>query len=208
MHRQWTDTYVARVQQEAELYANTSCMAGCQSMLEALTKFCEECEFLERAYAQLIAMDAASFDRYSKENQEMIKLALEVNAKVAKAIKTVKTTAQANLQNADADAGNHDKGVRVRSELRPGTTMIEFREWLATFKSYFYSSNLLNDYISGQQAIYMQLLDPELRRRVAPECGADKPLFTPDPNPNNIAALVGITEKYLKKEHPLNSRQS
>ena len=58
MHRQWTDTYAQRVQQEAELYANTSCMATCQSMQEALTKFRAKCEFLEKAYAQLIAMDA------------------------------------------------------------------------------------------------------------------------------------------------------
>ena len=68
--------------------------------------------------------------------------------------------------------------------------MIEFREWLATFKSYFYSSNLQNDHISGQQAIYKHLLDPELRHRFAHECGADTPVFTPDPNPNNIAALT------------------
>ena len=32
-------------------------------------------------------MDAASFDRYNKENQEVIDLALKVNAKAAKAIK-------------------------------------------------------------------------------------------------------------------------
>ena len=112
----------------------------------------------------------------------------------------MKTTAQANLQTADVDAGNRDKSVRILSELRPNvlhsdTTMIEFREWLATFKSYFYSSNLQNDHISGKQAIYKQFLDPELRQCVTPECGADTPVFTPDPNPNNIAALVAVTEK-------------
>ena len=32
MHRQWMETYVTRVQQVADLYANTSCMAACQSM--------------------------------------------------------------------------------------------------------------------------------------------------------------------------------
>ena len=96
-------------------------------------------------------------------------------------------------------SGNRDKSVRVQAELRPdvlhiNTTMIEFREWLATFKLYLYSSNLQNDDISRQQAIYKQLLDPELRRRVAPECGADTPVFTLDPNPNNIAALIDILE--------------
>ena len=40
---------------------------------------------------------------------------------------------------------------------------------------------------------------------MASECGADTPVFTPNPNPNNIASLVTITKKYLKKEHPLNS---
>ena len=45
----------------------------------------------------------------------------------------------------------------------------------------------------------------ELRRCVAPEYGADTPVFTPNPNPNNVASLIAITEKYLKKEHPLNS---
>ena len=76
MHQQWTDTYANHVQQEADLCANTSCMAACQSMQEALTKFRGKCEFLERAYAQLIAMDAQSFDRYNKENQDIIELAL------------------------------------------------------------------------------------------------------------------------------------
>ena len=80
----------------------------------------------------------------------------------------------------------------MRSELRPDAlsidaTLIEFREWLATFKSYFYGSNLQNDHISGQQAIYKQLLDTELRRRIALECCADIPVFTPNPNPNKIA---------------------
>ena len=37
-------------------------------MQEALTKFRAKCEFLEKAYAQLIAMDATSFERYNREN--------------------------------------------------------------------------------------------------------------------------------------------
>ena len=136
-----------------------------------------------------------------------------MNSKAGKAIKHVKTTAQANVQDGDGAAQNRDKVVRVRSELRPDTlkidaTLIEFREWLTTFRWYFYGSNLQNDHLSGQQAIYKQLLDTELRRRVAPECGADTPVFTPNPNPNNIASLISIIEKYLKKEHPLNSRRA
>ena len=123
-------------------------------------------------------MDAASFERYNKENQEVIDLALKVNSKAGKAIKHVKTVAQANIQDAADTAQSRDKTVRVRAELRPdvlsiNATLIEFREWLTTFKSYFYGSNLQNDHITGQQAIYKQLLDTELRRRVAPECGAD-----------------------------------
>ena len=91
---------------------------------------------------------------------------------------SVKTVAQANLKDAADSSQSRDKAVRVRTELRPDVlsidaTLIEFREWLTTFKSYFYGSNLQNDHISGQQAIYKQLLDTELRRRVAPECGAD-----------------------------------
>ena len=46
-------------------------------MQEVLTKFCAKCEFLERAYAQLITMNAASFDKYNKKNQEIINLALK-----------------------------------------------------------------------------------------------------------------------------------
>ena len=60
-------------------------MAASHSMQEALTKFRAKCEFLEKAYAQLIAMDAASFERYNKENQEVIDLALKVNSKAGKA---------------------------------------------------------------------------------------------------------------------------
>ena len=86
------------MQQEAELYANTSCMAACQSMQEALTKFRAKREFLEKAYAQLIAMDANSFECYNNDNQEFIDLALKVNSRAGKAIKIVKTTAQANVQ--------------------------------------------------------------------------------------------------------------
>ena len=147
MHRQWTETYATRVQQEAELYANTSCMAACQSMQEALTKFRAKCEFLKKAYTQLIAMDATSFERYKSDNQEIIDLALKVNSRAGKAIKIIKTTAQANVQNEDQAAQQRDKTVRVRSELRPDAlsidaTLIEFREWLPTFKSYFYGSNL------------------------------------------------------------------
>ena len=210
MHWQWSETYATRVQQEAELYANTSCMAACPSMQEALTKFRAKWEFLEKAYIQLIAMDANSSERYNNDNQEIIDLVLKSNSRAGKAIKIVKTTAQANILNKDQAAQQHNKTVRVRSELRPDTlsidaTLIEFREWLAIFKSYFYGSNLQNDHISRQQAFYKQLLDPELRRRVAPECGAYTPVFTPNPNPNNIASLIAITEKYLKKEHPLNS---
>ena len=161
MHRQWTETYDTRVQQEAELYANTSCMAACQSMQEALTKFRAKCEFLEKAYAQLIAMYANSFELYNNDNQEIIDLALRVNSKAGKAIKIVKTTAQANVQNEDQAAQQRDKTVRVRSELRPDAlsidaALIEIREWLAPFKSYFYGSNLQIDHISAQQAIYSQ----------------------------------------------------
>ena len=149
MHRQWTDTYATRVQQEAELFANTSCMAACQSMQDALAKIRAKCEFLEKVYVQLIAMEANSFERYNRENQEIIDLALKVNSKAGKAIKIVKTTAQANVQNEDDAAQHRDKTVRVRSELRPDTlsidaTLIEFREWLTTFKSYFHESNLQN----------------------------------------------------------------
>ena len=142
MHRQWTDTYAQRVRQEAEIYSSTSCMAASHSMQEALGKFRAKCEFLEKAYAQLIAMDAASFDRYNKENQEVIALALQINEKAGKAIKHVKTVAQANLQDATDASQSRDKAVRVRADLRPDVlsidaTLIEFREWLATFKSYF-----------------------------------------------------------------------
>ena len=49
-------------------------------------------------------MDATAFERYNRENQEIIELALKVNSKAGKAIKHVKTTAQANVQNADAAA--------------------------------------------------------------------------------------------------------
>ena len=99
-----TETYATRVQQEAELYANTFCMAACQSMQEALTKFRAKYEFLEKAYAQLIAMDANSFDRYNNDNQEIIDLALKVNSLAGKAIKIIKTTAQANVQKEDQAA--------------------------------------------------------------------------------------------------------
>ena len=121
------------MQQEAELYANTSCMAACQSMQDALTKFRAKCEFLEKAYTQLIAMDANSFKRYNRENQAIIDLVLKVNLKAGKAIKIVKTTAQANVQNKDEVAQHRDKTVLVRSELRPDAlsidaTLIEFRE--------------------------------------------------------------------------------
>ena len=113
-------------------------------------------------------MDAASFERYNKENQDVIDLALQINAKAGKAIKHVKTVAQANIQDAADSSQSRDKAVRVRAELRPDVlsidaTLIEFREWLTTFKSYFYGSNLQHDHISGQQAIYKQLLDTELR---------------------------------------------
>ena len=134
-------------------------------MQEALTKFRANCEFLEKAYAQLIAMDAASFKRYNRENQEIIDLALKVNSKAGKAIKHVKTTAQANVQGADDAAQTRDKAVRVRTELRPDILSID----ATLIESYFYGSNLQNDHISGQQAIYKQLLDTDLRRRVAPE---------------------------------------
>ena len=165
------------------------------------------------ANVQLIAMDASSFEHYINDNQEIIHLVLKVNSKAGKAIKIVKTTAQGNVQNENQAAQQRDETVRVCSELRSDVlsidaTLIEFREWLATFKSYFYGSNLQNNHISGQQAIYKQLLDTELRRRVAPECGADTPVFMPIPNPNNIASLIAITEKHLKKEHPLNSRRA
>ena len=43
---------------------------------------------------------------------------------------------------------------------------------------------------------------------MAPECGADTQVFTPNPNPNDLSSLVSITEKYLKKEHRLNSRRA
>ena len=46
MHRQWTDTYAQQVQQEADFYANTSCMAASQSMQEALAKFRARCEYV------------------------------------------------------------------------------------------------------------------------------------------------------------------
>ena len=48
-------------------------------------------------------MDAASFDKYDKENREVIALALQINDKAGKAIKHVKTVAQTSLQDA-ADA--------------------------------------------------------------------------------------------------------
>ena len=61
-------------------------------------------------------MDASAFERYNRENQEIIELALKVNSKAGKA---------------------SDKAVWVRSKLRPDTlsidaTLIEFREWLTT----------------------------------------------------------------------------
>ena len=114
MHRQRTETYTTRVQQEADLYANTSCMAACKSMQEALAKFGAKCEFLKRAYAQIIAMDAASFERYNKENQDVIDLALKVNSKAGKSIKNTKQ-----------EALQRDKSVRV---LNIDATLIKFRE--------------------------------------------------------------------------------
>ena len=58
-------------------------------------------------------------------------MALKVNSKAGKAIKIVKTTAQANVQNEDQAAQQRDKAVRVRSELRPDilgidATLIKF----------------------------------------------------------------------------------
>ena len=50
-------------------------------MQEALEKFRAKCEFLERAYAQIIAMDAQSFEGYNKENQDIIELALKVEGR-------------------------------------------------------------------------------------------------------------------------------
>ena len=90
MHRQWTDTYAQRVRQEADIYASTSCMAASRSMQETLGKFRAKCEFLEKAYAQLIAMDATSFDKYDKENREVIALALQINDKAGKPLNTSK----------------------------------------------------------------------------------------------------------------------
>ena len=97
-------------------------------MQEALGKFRAKCEFLEKAYAQLIAMDAASFERYNKENQEVIALALQINEKAGKAIKHVKTVAQANLQDATDSSQSHERCQVVRvwaggKNLRVGSTL-------------------------------------------------------------------------------------
>ena len=89
MHKKWADTYAKRVRQEDDLYASTAYIGAYHLMQEALTKFHAKREFMERAYANLIAMDANNFVTYSA----LIKLALGVNC--------VKMMAPANIQTED-----------------------------------------------------------------------------------------------------------
>ena len=84
------------------LYPNTSCMA------KALAKFRGKCEFLKWAYR---------LTDTTRKTRKLSTCPLKVNAKTGKAIKIVKTTAQANIQNVNADIGSHNKTVRVCSDL-------------------------------------------------------------------------------------------
>ena len=64
----YAQTVGTYVKQEANLYMSAACMGACHSMQEALSKFHAKCEFMERAYAQLIAMDANDHAKYNQEN--------------------------------------------------------------------------------------------------------------------------------------------
>ena len=114
--------------------------------------------------------------------------------------------APGNIQNEVNSANRRHQTVGDRAELRPDTlnrdaSLIKFREWLPIFQSHFYGSNL-------------QTITSGASRLSSSKCWIlnsdamlfpNTPVFTPDPNPNHVLLLAAMTEKYLKKEPPLNS---
>ena len=171
-------------------------------------KFLAKCDFLHRAAHQLALKDEdnTAWMQAQKQLQPM-----------QDTIERIYGDAQVQLGigAATPETGTVTPGaakVRVRHDLKPwelsaNATPSEFRRWRRKYEQYYLGSNIGVTNIPGQQATISGCMDREMEQHLYNLISDNTPIFTPEPNEDEVTSCMDIISDWIAERHPLDARR-
>ena len=92
--------------------------------------------------------------------------------------------------------------VRVRHDLKPwelsaSATPSEFRRWRRKYEQYYLGSDICFTNLPGQQATILGCVDRELEQPLYNLINDNKPVFTPEPNVDEVQSCMDIIADWI-----------
>ena len=102
--------------------------------------------------------------------------------------------------------------VRVRHDLKPweisaSAMPSEFLRWRRKYEQYYLGSDIGVTNLPGQQATISGCVDRELEQHLYNLINDATPVFTPEPNDDDVVSCMDIIADWIAERHPLDSRR-
>ena len=102
--------------------------------------------------------------------------------------------------------------VGIRHDLKPwelaaSATLSEFRLWQRKYEQYYLGSDLGVTHIPGQQATLSGCVNRELEQHLYNSISDNTPIFTPEPNKDEVMSCMDFIADWITERHPLDSRR-
>ena len=102
--------------------------------------------------------------------------------------------------------------MRVRHDLKPwelsaNATPSEFRRWRLKYEQYYLGSDIGVTNLPGQKATISGCVDRELEQHLYNLISDNTPVFTPEPNENEVTSCMDIIADWIAGRLPLDSRK-
>ena len=89
----------------------------------------------------------------------------------------------------------------------PRTPPPQFRRWRRKYEQYYLGSDIGVTNIPGQQATISGCVDRELEQHLYNLISDNTPVFTPEPNEDEVTSCMDIIAEWIAERHPLDARR-
>ena len=92
--------------------------------------------------------------------------------------------------------------------LRQRDALGVFFRWRRKYEQYYLGLDIGVTNLPGQQATISGCVDRELEQRLYNLISDNTPVFTPEPNEDEVTSCMDIIGDWIAERHPLDSRTS
>ena len=198
-----------QVKVRAETFIAIKSPGSATQLNESCNKFLAKCDFLHRALHQLALEDEDNAAAWMQAQEQLQPMQDTIERIYGDA------QVQLGIGAPTPETGTVTPGtakVRVRHDLKPwelsaNATPSEFCRWRRKYEQYYLGSDIGVTNIPGQQATISGCVDRELEQHLYNLISDNTPVFTPEPNKDEVTSCMDIISDWIAERHPLDARR-